>query len=125
MAVALQLSGAFPILGGVAFGPPFSQPRSYAEQAEKLMRNLARRLERDAPGVSQTLLEGLDEILTVIRLGLPTELRALPGVYQHYREHDGDGAPCQSQREALTLGLDGLASDGCRHAGSQEKAFAD
>jgi putative transposase len=46
-----------------------------AEQAEKLIRNLARRLERDAPGVSQTLLEGLDEILTVIRLGLPTELR--------------------------------------------------
>jgi len=46
-----------------------------AEQAEKLIRNLARRLERDAPGVSQTLLEGLDEILTVIRLGLPTDLR--------------------------------------------------
>jgi hypothetical protein len=46
-----------------------------AEQAEKLIRNLARRLERDAPGGSQTLLEGLDEILTVIRLGLPTELR--------------------------------------------------
>lgn len=46
-----------------------------ADQAEKLIRNLARRLERDAPGVSQTLLEGLDEILTVIRLGLPSELR--------------------------------------------------
>jgi putative transposase len=46
-----------------------------AEKAEKLIRNLARRLEHDAPGVSQSLLEGLDEILTVIRLGLPTELR--------------------------------------------------
>jgi hypothetical protein len=95
-----------------------------AEQAEKLIRNLARRLERDSPGVSQTLLEGLDEILTVIRLGLPTELRTLPGVYQHYREHDGHRAACQSQREALALGLDGLALEGCRHAGSQEKAFA-
>jgi len=46
-----------------------------ADKAEKLIRNLARRLEHDAPGVSQSLLEGLDEILTVIRLGLPSELR--------------------------------------------------
>src|SRR3974390_681731 len=46
-----------------------------AVKAEKLIRNLAQRLERDAPGVSKSLLEGLDEILTVSRLGLPTELR--------------------------------------------------
>ena len=45
------------------------------EKAEKLIRNLAKRLERDAPGVSGSLLEGLDEILTVTRLGLPSELR--------------------------------------------------
>ena len=46
-----------------------------ASKAEKLLRNLAQRLERDAPGVSGSLLEGLDEILTVTRLGLPAELR--------------------------------------------------
>ena len=46
-----------------------------ADKAERLLRNLARRLEHDAPGVSATILEGLDEILTVIRLGLPPELR--------------------------------------------------
>lgn len=46
-----------------------------ADKAEKLICNLARRLERDAPGVSASLLEGLDEILTVSRLGLPAELR--------------------------------------------------
>jgi len=46
-----------------------------AEKAERLIVNLARRLEREAPGVSASLLEGLDEILTVIRLGLPLELR--------------------------------------------------
>jgi transposase-like protein len=46
-----------------------------AAKAEKLIRNLAQRLERDAPGVSKSLLEGLDEILTVSRLGLPAELR--------------------------------------------------
>jgi transposase-like protein len=46
-----------------------------AEKAEKLIHNLAQRLERDAPGVSKSILEGLDEILTVSRLGLPAELR--------------------------------------------------
>ena len=38
-----------------------------AAKAERLLRNLARRLEHDAPGVSGSILEGLDEILTVIR----------------------------------------------------------
>jgi hypothetical protein len=46
-----------------------------ANKAEKLIRNLARRLEHDAPGVSASIREGLDEILTVTRLGLPKELR--------------------------------------------------
>ncbi len=46
-----------------------------AERAEKLIRNLARRLEHEAPGVSGSILEGIDEILTVTRLGLPAELR--------------------------------------------------
>ena len=44
-------------------------------KAEKLIRSLAQRLEREAPGVSASILEGLDEILTVNRLGLPAELR--------------------------------------------------
>ncbi len=46
-----------------------------AAQAERLLKNLARRLEHDAPGVSASILEGLDEMLTVIRLDLPRELR--------------------------------------------------
>ena len=46
-----------------------------ADKAEKLIRNLARRLEQQAPGVAASILEGIDEILTVIRLGLPKELR--------------------------------------------------
>ena len=46
-----------------------------ADKAERLLRNLARRLEQQAPGVSGSILEGLDEILTVIRLGLPKELQ--------------------------------------------------
>ena len=46
-----------------------------ADKAEKLIRNLARRLERDWSGVAGSLLEGIEEILTVTRLGLPKELR--------------------------------------------------
>ena len=46
-----------------------------ADKAERLLRNLARRLEQEAPGVAASILEGLDEILTVNRLGLPGQLR--------------------------------------------------
>ena len=48
-----------------------------ANKAERLLRNLmaamVRRLEHEEPGVSGSILEGLEEILTVIRLGLPHE----------------------------------------------------
>lgn len=46
-----------------------------ADKAERLLRNLARRLEQEAPGVAGSILEGLGEILTVNRLGLPAQLR--------------------------------------------------
>ncbi len=46
-----------------------------ADKAERLMRSLARRFEQEAPDVSRSILEGLDEVLTVSRLGLPSELR--------------------------------------------------
>ena len=38
---------------------------------------LDKRLEHDATGVSASILEGLDKIFTVTRLGLPVELRRL------------------------------------------------
>src|SRR5438445_2544150 len=46
-----------------------------ADKAEKLLRNLAQRLERDWSGVAGSILEGIDEIPTVTPLGLPKELR--------------------------------------------------
>ena len=46
-----------------------------AEKAKRLIENLARRLGHDAPGLATSILEGLDEILTVNRLGLPLQLR--------------------------------------------------
>ena len=46
-----------------------------ADKAERLLRNLARRMEREAPGVAGSIREGLDEMLTVSRLELPLPLR--------------------------------------------------
>ena len=49
-----------------------------ADKAERLLRNLARPLDQEAPGVAASMLEGLDEMLTVKRLGLPVKLRRSP-----------------------------------------------
>ncbi|WP_049757689.1 IS256-like element ISMama1 family transposase [Magnetococcus marinus] len=45
------------------------------ELAEKLLRNLANRLKSTNQQAAASILEGLDEILCLIRLGLPPELR--------------------------------------------------
>jgi putative transposase len=47
-----------------------------AEKAEKLIRNIAPRLEHDAPRVSASILDGLDEILTVTRLACQRDISA-------------------------------------------------
>jgi transposase-like protein len=44
-----------------------------AAKAEQRIRNLARRLETEWPGIAATILEGIDEILCVVRL--PKDLR--------------------------------------------------
>jgi hypothetical protein len=43
------------------------------DKAERPLRNFARRLDQQAPGVAASILEGLDEMLTVNRLGLPAK----------------------------------------------------
>ncbi|MBF0423122.1 MAG: IS256 family transposase [Magnetococcales bacterium] len=45
------------------------------ELAEKILRNLAHRLESVNPQAAASVLEGLDEMLCLVRLGLPAELR--------------------------------------------------
>jgi putative transposase len=45
-----------------------------AKRARRLLGNLARRLEHQHPGAAASLREGLDETLTVMRLGLPDNL---------------------------------------------------
>jgi Protein of unknown function (DUF5131) len=44
-------------------------------KAETLLRNLARHLEKDWEGVSASILEGFDKMLTVTKFGLPPEPR--------------------------------------------------
>jgi hypothetical protein len=58
------------------------QPR----RVKQVWRNLARRAEDEALGASASILGGLDEVLTVTRLGLPTELRralACPNIIEN------------------------------------------
>src|ERR1700680_1311168 len=45
-----------------------------AKRARRLIDNLARRLEHQHPGAAASLREGLDETLTMMRLGLPENL---------------------------------------------------
>lgn len=44
------------------------------KRARRLLENLARRLEHQHPGAAASLREGVDETLTVMRLGLPENL---------------------------------------------------
>jgi transposase-like protein len=44
-----------------------------AKKAERLLRNLARRLDQEGPGVAASILEGLGEMLTVNRLRAKAE----------------------------------------------------
>src|SRR5262249_25643667 len=44
------------------------------KRTRRLLENLAGRLESDHPGAAASLREGLDETLTVMRLGLPQNL---------------------------------------------------
>jgi putative transposase len=60
-----------------------------AEQARKLFRNLALRLEHDASSVSQSVLEGLDEILTVSRLRLLAEAAPVARLHSHFENMMG------------------------------------
>ena len=88
-----------------------------AAKAERLLRNLARRLEHDAPGVSGSILEGLDEILTVIRLRPPAATSTLAGLHQRHRERDRHRPDGAAERQALAQRRDGAALDRRRPLG--------
>ena len=63
-----------------------------ADKAERLMCNLARRFGQEAPNVSGSVLEGPNEILTVVGLGLPLLRRSLAStnIIKHRRKRQLD-----------------------------------
>ena len=91
-----------------------------AEKAERLLRNLARRLEQVAPGVAASLLEVLDEMLTVIRLGLPPSLRRSLACTNIIENMMGTIRLGLLQRQTLARCVDGTALDRSRDAGGHQ-----
>ena len=89
-----------------------------AERAETLIRNLARRLERDWNGVSASILEGIERDAHCHEARPPSRTAPLARLHQHHRECHGHGAHSLPQRQILALALDGPAMGRRRHAGS-------
>ena len=86
-----------------------------ADKAEKLLRNLARRLEGEAPGVAASILEGLDEMLTVEQSARPSApIAPIARLHQCDREHDGYRSARLPQRQAMAQRHHGIALDSCR-----------
>src|SRR4051812_28723157 len=92
-----------------------------ADKAEKLIHNLARRLDQQWPGVAASILEGLDEILTVVRLKPAEGASPIARLYQHRREHDGHHSPRHAQRQTLAGCRHGLSMGRGRHDRSQQR----
>ena len=86
-----------------------------AGKAETLLRNLARHLEKDWEGVSASILEGLDEMLTVTKLGLPPDLRRSLACTNIIENVMGT-----VRRKILALAFDGSALGRRGHAGSRQ-----
>jgi len=82
-----------------------------AAKAEKLIRN-PRPAPRapNAPGVSKSILEGLDEILTVSRLGLPAQLRRSLACTNIIENMMGTVRRVHPQCEALEFVFDGFCA---------------
>ena len=60
-----------------------------ADRAARVLERLAGSLERDHPGAAASIREGLEETLTVQRLGLTGGARTYSALDQHHRKPDG------------------------------------
>ena len=82
-----------------------------AKQGEQKLEQLARWLERDHPSASASLREGLSEMFTINRLGLPPRLRKCLGstnlidsTHSGVRQEDPQGDPLEERSDGLALG---------------------
>ena len=92
-----------------------------ADKAERLLRNLAQRLERDWSGVAGSILEGIRRDPHRHAAWIAEGAAALARLYQHHRECHEHGAARLPKREAMALGLDGDPLDRSRYAGSGQR----
>ena len=88
-----------------------------AAKAERLLRNLARRLEHDAPGVSGSILEGLGRDPDRDPARPPAATSTLAGLHQRHRERDRHRPDGAAERQALAQRRDGAALDRRRPLG--------
>jgi hypothetical protein len=89
-----------------------------AEKAERLIRNLARRLEQVVHGVAASILEGLDEMPTAIRLCLPPSLRRSLACTSIIENMMGTIRRACRNVKQLARRLDGIVPDSCGDEGS-------
>ena len=91
----------------------------YPRALEQLTR-LADELEHTHPGAAGSLREGMEETLTVIRLGIKRQAPPHAGVHEPVRVDDRHRPHHAAQRQALVLRRDGPAVDRRRDARSRE-----
>jgi len=92
-----------------------------ADRAEQLLRTLARPLDQEAPGVAASILEGLDETLTVNRLGLPVKLRRSLTCTNSIENMMGTvRRVCRNVKRWRNAAI-GVALDRCRHDGGSQR----
>ncbi len=89
------------------------------DKAGKLLRNLARRLEIDGDGVSASILEGLDEMLTATQARPAAGTATVTSLHQYRRERHGHDLARLSERKMPALAFDGPTLGGNGHAGGQ------
>ena len=82
-----------------------------AKQGEQKLEQLARWLERDHPSASASLREGLSEMFTINRLGLPPRLRKCLGstnlidsTHSGRKTEDPQGDQLEERSDGLALG---------------------
>ena len=80
--------------------------------AKRALERLARSLEDEHPGAAASIREGLDETLTVLRLGLTGPLQRTLPHDEHHREPQLRGGALHAQREALARRSDDSALGG-------------
>ena len=91
-----------------------------ADRAARVLKRLAGSLEHDHPGAAASIREGLDETLTVQRLGLTGDAAAYAADDEHHREPERQRRALLAQRQALAWWPDDSTLGGERAA---EKHF--